>query len=1217
MEEMLPNCTFAKSEKRLRHIETNSTTFGRLKEMARFQLSIRGDLELWLVYEDGYASPMNLGLMEPISKLITKDSTLQVEKLDGHDNQELLYPSEQTYLPSGSGPSFASFPRLPSNTDDSKGSELDDEEFARLLSMEPEDMNSNRHKHRAFKMLGQNASPPHPGEIIARASCSQFAIEGGQSACTSICLYAASQLLERINETPSCITTDILDVYLQYGSMIFRNLNLQRGDHTSVDDLWNHLLYSEIVRPLQRGDVISGTTSHSSFQECLGAALSYAHWQEKQSVALVVTKPPETILLVCKEANLCAPWFLFDSHGSTFEDPKRAYVMQCGSMETAAAALVQKFPSVKGLGDSLHAQQMNMFEAHAIVFKPVVEGGKSRHLEPCKDDAPKCEFGASLQAPPQAQPPILQDHLRDSITGELFADPVFCDKGHTHERSSIERHFHARREMRAEEEERFRQTEGDAVIPGERCGAGRNFEPTCPLTGEPISEILISNDNLDRMVQLLVECGHLTLDDDELEDWRERRKEKTRLAQERRAQADSQALVQDTKQGSSPQVSQPLAMVNINADTVLVHGKTDNHEGHFCLGVSVALCPSDWDRTASNSVPIPRCSNSCCRTRLQTSNQDSCARCARMLCSTCLVFHVTEADQRYSDALDDEGRHHAICPECALQISHALSIRSATEADSDEFLRKEEEIDETMEQFFASLMNQKAELQHLVLHYRVHKSFQKDAHVLNQRIEELRRTRTTLEQDIRQAEEKVKAAKIDDDEFESEKGLAALHSPTPDELRLQTTISALHAELNTIDWTTEEGIIRGSLLEHQHNEAILDLGVAQSLKTHTADVNEKPPKLSEKTELINALESRWSAVAAEHDALIDKGPSNEHDYEFTVRVSELTHMYDQLSTELIQAKEELEKALEKSLADGTSTSCDDKSENEKSDLFPNAIASSLMQFMVKPFARIKLESSSSTRASSTVHSETGCNLRDDVESALAGPMEELMDLIVPTLNETTVEIAIVDLAAIGVIGIEEVMDLPLGLRYPSVRTRHQVLVLRNHLELARVESERALDEYYGGLRQQLQARVEGLEDELVTMRREVASAQAIAEEEERLRQERMARRAAAEMERQRLEEERAVQAQRLRQEQEKLEAVRREQEEETRRSLRGLDLRRCGNPVCGFGPFEKFACNDMGAHNDVFTFIDANGRRQNRRRNECPLCQWTNKDWNAWPKFDA
>jgi hypothetical protein len=47
---------------------------------------------------------------------------------------------------------------------------------------------------------------------------------------------------------------------------------------------------------------------------------------------------------------------------------------------------------------------------------------------------------------------LSDDLFRDPITGELFADPVFCDKGHTHERSSIERHFHARREMKADEE---------------------------------------------------------------------------------------------------------------------------------------------------------------------------------------------------------------------------------------------------------------------------------------------------------------------------------------------------------------------------------------------------------------------------------------------------------------------------------------------------------------------------------------------------------------------------------------------------------------------------------------------------------------------------------------------------------------------------------------------------------------------------------------------
>jgi hypothetical protein len=50
----------------------------------------------------------------------------------------------------------------------------------------------------------------------------------------------------------------------------------------------------------------------------------------------------------------------------------------------------------------------------------------------------------------------------------------------------------------------------------------------------------------------------------------------------------------------------------------------------------------------------------------------------------------------------------------------------------------------------------------------------------------------------------------------------------------------------------------------------------------------------------------WSpdvpAVTSEHDTLLERGSSNEHDFEFTVRVSELVHMYDQLSAELIQSK---------------------------------------------------------------------------------------------------------------------------------------------------------------------------------------------------------------------------------------------------------------------------------------------------------------------------
>jgi hypothetical protein len=98
--------------------------------------------------------------------------------------------------------------------------------------------------------------------------------------------------------------------------------------------------------------------------------MSYAQSQGEQSVALVITKPPETILLVCKDVNRSGPWFLFDSHGEDYQFPKKkAYVRQLGSIETVVAALLGKFPSVRETRRSLRTKQMNMYEAHPIVKK--------------------------------------------------------------------------------------------------------------------------------------------------------------------------------------------------------------------------------------------------------------------------------------------------------------------------------------------------------------------------------------------------------------------------------------------------------------------------------------------------------------------------------------------------------------------------------------------------------------------------------------------------------------------------------------------------------------------------------------------------------------------------------------------------------------------------------------------------------------------------------
>jgi hypothetical protein len=145
------------------------------------------------------------------------------------------------------------------------------------------------------------------------------------------------------------------------------------------------------------------------------------------------------------------------------------------------------------------------------------------------------------------------------------------------------------------------------------------------------------------------------------------------------------------------------------------------------------------------------------------------------------------------------------------------------------------EINEVMEQFFASLMNQKAELQHQVIHYRKHNSFETDSEVLHQRIEYLRQTRRKLEMGTRRAQAQVNAvAKINVtnpsevlyqrieylrqtritlemkilqaqkpkllpkwtcEESDSGKASAEFEFPTPDEVRLQIHISDLSAEL--------------------------------------------------------------------------------------------------------------------------------------------------------------------------------------------------------------------------------------------------------------------------------------------------------------------------------------------------------------------------------------------------------------------------------------
>jgi hypothetical protein len=130
--------------------------------------------------------------------------------------------------------------------------------------------------------------------------------------------------------------------------------------------------------------------------ECLRDALRFADSNGEQSVALVVTKPRKPFCLSASMYITVVPGFYLIVTVAFLKTPEP---MSCNvnSMETAAAALLEKFPRVDGLGDSLEAQTMNMFEAHAIVFKPLREADDLQLFELRKDDL-KANDADSLHA---------------------------------------------------------------------------------------------------------------------------------------------------------------------------------------------------------------------------------------------------------------------------------------------------------------------------------------------------------------------------------------------------------------------------------------------------------------------------------------------------------------------------------------------------------------------------------------------------------------------------------------------------------------------------------------------------------------------------------------------------------------------------------------------------------------------------------------------------
>jgi hypothetical protein len=648
------------------------------------------------------------------------------------------------------------------------------------------------------------------------------------------------------------------------------------------------------------------------------SSISYAQSGKRPAVAVIITKPPETILVLCSDVAETGPWLFFDSHGNEADVPQKAFVRQMSSIQMVTSALWKKFPVVEGLQNdgSFQMQKLNTFEAHPVVFNhsnTTVTNQRASHPKPNLDSGNNgCFAKANLLCVSQTVKtdsinreeqktgaPFLinEDLVRDPTLGELFVDPVFCDKGHTHERSVIEAHFKARQEMKRSND--IFQALGENH--GNDCGANMsNYDPTCPYTGEPVSDILIPNEHCNRLLPILLESGAVTLEDGELEAWKAKRQNVERLKKQNKEKkmisSEDVTAVVSSQSGSAQTPTLPCA------DTVYITGPLLERE-ELDLGLAVALCPKSCPSphpAGAGTSPQLRCHNACCRHQIEEPGDSvSCSRCVRLHCQDCITFYVV-------DTSITSNERSAVCPDCVFQICDVLADKAMTSSPEAERVRQ---IDSLMEKFFNKIQQRHKNLQDQIQHFEKHQDLIGFRHQIENKLSLLKQTKVSVQQSICQAKEKAEIARQDKQVGDMEECV----QESTHQVELNTTLEVLQSQYESIDWTNKASVVRGSEIEHEYNEAMERF---IKLAAESSEINDNDAAINLKEtastgcngiEIMRRLQLQVTELETQQAHLLERGPKNDQDIDYAIELSRIADQHNALSIDLVRRKEQAEK----------------------------------------------------------------------------------------------------------------------------------------------------------------------------------------------------------------------------------------------------------------------------------------------------------------------
>jgi hypothetical protein len=210
-------------------------------------------------------------------------------------------------------------------------------------------------------------SSAFPGDLVANAQVSQYSFAGGRSACTIIATIAAADVLggtDQVFNEENVIQWVTRGVKC-YGHIASSQTNGQ--EHTGLDDIWSHESLKPVVANLERGPLINGAVGRAAFQSMIRDAREWVrgntlHASRGFEVALVITKPPETVMLALCHGGLES--IIFDSHNRPMRGFEGAYAVRFNGDIDAAAGLCALFPAVSGMEDfGFAGEMMNQFDA--------------------------------------------------------------------------------------------------------------------------------------------------------------------------------------------------------------------------------------------------------------------------------------------------------------------------------------------------------------------------------------------------------------------------------------------------------------------------------------------------------------------------------------------------------------------------------------------------------------------------------------------------------------------------------------------------------------------------------------------------------------------------------------------------------------------------------------------------------------------------------------